>query len=226
MTTSATLADLKPLADNPRQHTARGLGTIEEAVRRVGAARSGVIDEDNVLLAGNGTAEALAAAGIEKVQIVDAPGDTWVVVRRSGLTPEQKRILAYADNRAGELGGWIAEQVVADLAAGVGLTQAAVFTEGEAAAFITEAERAAREAYDFLEQPNEPRPRGQQPADQVVEPDPATAPQRGQAGTSARFPLAIVLTRDEHARWQQLKSKLDRADDKAAFLDILAAMEA
>jgi hypothetical protein len=223
--TTATLADLKPLADNPRQHTARGLGTIEEAVRRVGAARSGVIDEDNVLLAGNGTAEALAAAGIEKIQIVDAPGDTWVVVRRSGLTPEQKRILAYADNRAGELGGWIAEQVVADLAAGVNLAQAGVFTEGEAAAFITEAERAAREAYDFLEQPETPRTRGQA-TDQEVEPDPATAPQRGQAGSSARFPLAIVLTRDEHARWQQLKTQLDRADDKAAFLDILAAMEA
>lgn len=79
---------------------------IETSLRQVGAARSGVIDENGVILAGNGTYEALAAAGIEKVKVVEADGNEWVVVQRKGLSEEQKRLLALADNRAAELAEW------------------------------------------------------------------------------------------------------------------------
>ena len=79
---------------------------IEASIRAVGAARSGVIDENGVILAGNGTYEALARVGIEKVNIVDAEQDEWVVVQRAGLTEEQKRTLSVSDNRAGELATW------------------------------------------------------------------------------------------------------------------------
>jgi hypothetical protein len=40
------------------------------------------------------------------VQVVDADGETVIAVRRSGLTPEQKRRLALFDNRAAELADW------------------------------------------------------------------------------------------------------------------------
>lgn len=43
---------------NARSHTARGVGMIEEALNEVGAARSIVIDEAGVILAGNATVEA------------------------------------------------------------------------------------------------------------------------------------------------------------------------
>lgn len=79
---------------------------IESSLREVGAARSGVIDENGVILAGNGTFDALTAAGINKIKIVEADGQEWVVVRRKGLTAEQKRALAIADNRAAELAEW------------------------------------------------------------------------------------------------------------------------
>jgi hypothetical protein len=79
---------------------------IEASLRQIGAARSGVIDENGVILAGNGTFDALTAAGINKVKIVEADGQEWVVVRRKGLTAEQKRALAIADNRAAELAEW------------------------------------------------------------------------------------------------------------------------
>lgn len=102
----AKLSDLKHDPKNARKHNARNIGMIEKSLREVGAARSGVIDEDGVILAGNGTYEALAAAGIEKVKVVEADGNEWVVVRRTGLTPKQKRELSLADNRAAELAVW------------------------------------------------------------------------------------------------------------------------
>ena len=102
----STLADLKTDPKNARKHNPRNIGMIESSLRTVGAARSGVIDENGVILAGNGTYEALAAAGIEKVKVVETDGNEWVVVKRTGLTEEQKRLLALADNRAAELAEW------------------------------------------------------------------------------------------------------------------------
>jgi DNA modification methylase len=79
---------------------------VEQSMRDVGAARPIVIDEDGVVLAGNATIEAAAAAGIERVQVVDTDGETLVAVRRTGLTPEQKTKLALYDNRTAELAEW------------------------------------------------------------------------------------------------------------------------
>lgn len=101
-----SLADLKTDKKNARKHNPRNIGMIETSLRQVGAARSGVIDEDGVILAGNGTYEALASAGIERVRVVETDGKEWVVVKRTGLSEEQKRQLALADNRAAELATW------------------------------------------------------------------------------------------------------------------------
>ena len=98
---------------------------------QVGAARSIVIDEDNVILAGNGVTEAAAEAGITKVRVIDVDGETLVAVRRKGLTAEQKRALAMYDNRTAELAEWNPEQLQADLDAG--LTLEPWFSEKEQA---------------------------------------------------------------------------------------------
>jgi len=104
------LRDLTPDPANARKHSARNVGTIVSALHEVGAARSIVIDEDGVVLAGNATIEAAAEAGIERVRVVEADGQTIIAVRRSGLTPVQKARLAILDNRAAELAdGWDAE---------------------------------------------------------------------------------------------------------------------
>jgi ParB-like chromosome segregation protein Spo0J len=102
----ATIADLRPDPENARRHTPRNIGTIVDALHAVGAARSIVIDEDGVILAGNGTVEAAAEAGITRLRVVDADGEEVIAVRRRGLTPEQKRRLALADNRSAELAEW------------------------------------------------------------------------------------------------------------------------
>ena len=92
--------------DNARKHNPKNIGLIVESLQAVGAARSIVIDENNLILAGNGVIEAAGEAGITKLQVVDADGETIVAVRRTGLTPKQKRLLALADNRANELSEW------------------------------------------------------------------------------------------------------------------------
>jgi len=100
------IGQLKPDKRNARRHTPRNVGMIERSLNEVGAARSIVIDEDGNILAGNATVEAAAQAGIERVQVVDADGETIVAVRRRGLTPEQKTKLSLYDNRSAELADW------------------------------------------------------------------------------------------------------------------------
>ena len=108
------IGDLTPEPRNARRHTPRNIGMIVDSLHEVGAARSIVIDEEGRVLAGNGTVEAAAEAGIERVQVVDADGNTLIAVRRTGLTEAQKRRLALYDNRTAELADWDSE-VLAEL---------------------------------------------------------------------------------------------------------------
>lgn len=110
------LTDLAPDPENTRSHSTENIGMIETALADVGAARSIVIDEDGVVLAGNATIDAATRSGLRKVQVVDADGDTIIAVRRTGLTSEQKKRLAIYDNRAAELATWNPD-VLAGLAA-------------------------------------------------------------------------------------------------------------
>jgi hypothetical protein len=115
---------LKHLISDPknrRKHTPRNLGQIVEALHKVGAARSIVIDEKGEVLAGNATVEAAAEAGLTKVKVVDATGSEVVAVRRIGLTDDQKRDLALFDNRAAELAEWDIEQLMEDVKDGLDL---------------------------------------------------------------------------------------------------------
>jgi hypothetical protein len=108
-----TIRDLTLDPRNARKHNARNLGMIRDSLQEVGAARSIVIDEQGRVLAGNGTVEAAASAGMDRVQIVDADGGTIVAVRRTGLTEEQKQRLALWDNRAAETAEWDPEILAA-----------------------------------------------------------------------------------------------------------------
>lgn len=120
--TIGTLGDLTPDPANRRTHNPRNLGMLVDALKVVGASRSIVVDEAGVILAGNGVVEAASAAGLTKLQIVEADGETVVAVRRRGLTAVQKRQLAIYDNRTAELAEWNVEQLAADLQNGEDLT--------------------------------------------------------------------------------------------------------
>lgn len=100
------IKDLTPDPNNARRHNPRNVGMLEKSLNEVGAARSIVVDEDGVILAGNATIEAAAQAGIDRVRVVEASGDEIIAVMRRGLTDEQKTKLALYDNRVAELADW------------------------------------------------------------------------------------------------------------------------
>src|SRR5690242_8003130 len=100
------IEQLTELPSNPRVHHPRDLGYLEDVIQRVGAARSGVIDEAGVVLAGNGFREAAMQAGLREAIVVESDGTRPVFVRRSNLSEAQKAELVVADNRASELSDW------------------------------------------------------------------------------------------------------------------------
>jgi DNA modification methylase len=100
------IQDLKSDHKNARRRTERSASLIAESLKRYGAARSIVIDEDGRILAGNGTVEGAKKAGINKLRIIEAEGDELIAVRRTGLTEDEKVGLAVADNRSSDLSEW------------------------------------------------------------------------------------------------------------------------
>ena len=101
-----SINNLKSDHKNARKRTDRSATLIAESLKRYGAARSIVIDEDGRILAGNGTVEGAKKAGIDKVRIIEAEGDELIAVRRTGLTEDEKVGLALADNRSSDLSEW------------------------------------------------------------------------------------------------------------------------
>jgi len=119
------IADLTPDLHNANRGTERGQYMIDHSIGQYGAGRSILVDADGNVIAGNKTLQAAADAGLPIV-VVKTAGERLVVVQRTDLDllsdDKRARLLAYADNRSSEVGlEWDAEQVVADLAGGLGL---------------------------------------------------------------------------------------------------------
>jgi len=141
------LADLIPDPKNARVHTPRTIGTIVDLMHEVGAGRGIVVDEHNVVLAGNASREAALEAGFRTVLVVDQDLAALTVVRRTGLTPAQKLKLALGDNRAGEFSSYDPEVLHAMKEEGVDMS--ALFTPDQWARAIhagdeTQAEKDSR----------------------------------------------------------------------------------
>ncbi len=118
------IADLRPDPDNANQGTMRGAVQIENSLREYGAGRSIVVDTNGITIAGAKTLESAADIGLP-IEVVRTDGTKLVVVQRTDLDLNgdgKARMLAYADNRAGEVRlEWNPEQIAADLGAGVEL---------------------------------------------------------------------------------------------------------
>jgi len=101
-----SIKDLKSDHKNARKRTDRSAKLIAESLHRYGAARSIVIDEENRILAGNGTIEGAKAAGIQNVRVIETDGTEIIAVKRTGLSEDEKVGLALADNRTSDLSDW------------------------------------------------------------------------------------------------------------------------
>ncbi len=193
--TTLALADLRPDPCNARRRTPRSKALLDHSLSQFGAARSIVIDEEGTILAGNGTVEAAAAAGITKVQVVDADGDTLIAVRRSDLTPDEKIGLALADNRTADLAEWDVPQLE-ELATTVPDILGQWFTAADMADLAGDGDD---EEDDDSEDDD----------DDTADGDPTM----GQ-------PLAIVLSPHEYRLWRQAKDQLGYSTDRAALLKL------
>lgn len=80
---------------NLRKHSARNLDAIGASLRRFGQQKPIVVNEQNVVLAGNGTLTAARAIGWKEIKIV-----------RSELAGTQATAFGIADNRSAELAEW------------------------------------------------------------------------------------------------------------------------
>jgi site-specific DNA-methyltransferase (adenine-specific) len=101
-----SIKDLKSDHKNARKRTDRSAALIAESLKRYGAARSIVIDEDGRILAGNGTIEGAKAAGIQNIRVIETDGTEIIAVKRTGLSEDEKIGLALADNRTSDLSDW------------------------------------------------------------------------------------------------------------------------
>lgn len=138
-----SLADLTPDPANARRHNPRNVGMLVDSLHQVGAARSIVVDENGVVLAGNATIEAAAEAGIHRVKTVEADGSEIVAVVRRGLTREQKTKLALYDNRVAELAEWNPD-VLSELVDTKALE--GMFSDKELAEILSEIQREPKDA--------------------------------------------------------------------------------
>ena len=125
MTENRKISDLIPDHANANKGTERGRYALEASLRQYGAGRSILLDKNGRIIAGNKTVEVAADVGLDDVLVVQTDGKQIVAVQRTDLdidSPEG-RGLAYADNRVGQLSlEWDAEQVLADLNAGMDLS--------------------------------------------------------------------------------------------------------
>lgn len=88
------LSELKRPERNVRMHTDKQLAEFRRSVEMFGQIRPIVIDENNVMLAGNGLYDTLLSMGRTQA-------DCYVV---EGLTENEKKKLMLADNRIFDLG--------------------------------------------------------------------------------------------------------------------------
>ena len=90
------IGSLEPDPDNARIHGHDNLAAIRASLERFGQARPLLTTRDGMVIAGNGTLEAMRSLGWQAVQILRLPWDDR----------ERCRAYAIADNRTAELAAW------------------------------------------------------------------------------------------------------------------------
>lgn len=89
------LSELKGYGGNPR-HNNKSAEMVAKSIKEFGYINPIVVDENNVILAGNTRFKALGLLGWKQAEVLEV----------SGLTENQKNGFVIADNRVGEYSKW------------------------------------------------------------------------------------------------------------------------
>ena len=119
------LSQFRPATENANGHTPRGLGALGSAMGGSGYVAPMTAATDGEMIDGSARLEVAFDRFGDEAVIIRHDGKTPIVMIREDIpnakTPEAKRI-AYESNRVAELDlSWSAEQIVADLDAGIDL---------------------------------------------------------------------------------------------------------
>jgi hypothetical protein len=90
---------------NAKEHSEQQIALLAENIQRFGITHPILIDETNTMLAGHARLAAARRLGLKEVS----------VIRLVGLSPQEKRALALADNKLAELGRWNTEMLRLEL---------------------------------------------------------------------------------------------------------------
>lgn len=102
------ISELKTPENNVRVHTEKQIEEFIKSLEAFGQTRPAVIDENNIILVGNGMVEALKRKG----------NTTLEVFRKCGLSEAEKKKLMLADNKIYDLGADnydAIEQIISEL---------------------------------------------------------------------------------------------------------------
>lgn len=88
---------------NFRIHGEKNKSLIRKSLNELGAGRSIVLDNDNVIIAGNGVFEQAKYLGLN-VKIIESDGKELFAIKRTDLTTndEKRKLLALADNKTSD----------------------------------------------------------------------------------------------------------------------------
>jgi DNA modification methylase len=130
--TIKSLGDLTLDKRNANKGTPAGQDMVDQSIADYGAGRSIVVDRNGAVIGGNKTLKSAIDAGLD-VEVVTTKGDKLIVHQREDLDLDEDtkaRMLAYADNRASELGlVWDTDVIGEDIASGLDLDD--MFSDAE-----------------------------------------------------------------------------------------------
>lgn len=121
-----SIAALLPDPANVRTHDPRNIDALAASLRRFGQQKPIVVDQNNIVRAGNGTLEAARRLGWTELAVV-----------RTALSAADAVAFAIADNRTAELAAWDVDALTAQMGAlDEELRLAAGFTDAELSALV------------------------------------------------------------------------------------------
>ncbi|NCP19188.1 MAG: ParB N-terminal domain-containing protein [Erythrobacter sp.] len=190
------LGSLKRYENNPREHPEKQLVKLAASISEFGFAMPMLVDEQDVIIAGEARFEAARRAGLTEVPVIVA--HHW--------SPAQVRAYRLADNRLAELGTWDSDALAIEFAALIEFDESPIEVLGWETAeidIILEDELEAQEGNSV------------DPADEQIEPPAAPSSRPGDLWLLGEHRLLCGSSLD-YSNWTKL---LDGKTAAMAFTD-------